>query len=202
MFESRISAGATEKLLGWEKSHAQTVAWSYDMEGHAQKCVDRYCELAHKKVEQIYRVSSLCLDDNQFKQEELESVGKLPEVCSQIVLKYLYSARSGRPDILWSASLRDQSQNGLRHVTDAWQGWFLTFITRSISDNIVMWEILRTQNQPQEVSCVFLEVTRSSQWVGCPRNELLFRTVPQSLRSLLWMQDYVWMGYLLLIFGT
>ena len=28
-----------------------------------------------------------------------------------------------------STSLQDQSQNGLRHVTDAWQGWFLTFIT-------------------------------------------------------------------------
>ena len=41
MFESRISAAATEKLPGWEKPHAQTVAWSYDMEGHAQKCVER-----------------------------------------------------------------------------------------------------------------------------------------------------------------
>ena len=29
MFESRISVGATEKLLGWEKPHAKTVAWSY-----------------------------------------------------------------------------------------------------------------------------------------------------------------------------
>ena len=37
MFESRISAGAMEKLPGWAKPHAKTVAWSYDMEGHAQK---------------------------------------------------------------------------------------------------------------------------------------------------------------------
>ena len=37
MFESRISAGATEKLLGWEKPNAQTVAWSCEMDGHAQK---------------------------------------------------------------------------------------------------------------------------------------------------------------------
>ena len=37
MFQTRISAGATEKLPEWEKLHAQTVAWSYDMEGHAQK---------------------------------------------------------------------------------------------------------------------------------------------------------------------
>ena len=41
MFESRVSGGATEKLLEWEKLHAKTTAWSYDMEGHAQKCVDK-----------------------------------------------------------------------------------------------------------------------------------------------------------------
>ena len=86
MFESGISAGATEKLPGWQKPHAQTVAWSYDMEGHAEKCVERYCELANKKVDQLHKVSHPCLDDHQFKQEELESVGELSEVCSQIVL--------------------------------------------------------------------------------------------------------------------
>ena len=66
MFESRISAVATEKLPGWEKPQAQTVAWSHDMEGHAQKCVERYCELAHKKVGKLYKLSSLCLDYHQF----------------------------------------------------------------------------------------------------------------------------------------
>ena len=50
MFESLISAGATEKLHGWEKPHAKTVAWSYDMEEHAKKCVERYCELANKRL--------------------------------------------------------------------------------------------------------------------------------------------------------
>ena len=99
MFESRIPAGATEKLPWWWGPHAKTVAWSYDMEGHARKCVKRYCELANKKMEQLSKVSSPCLDDHQFKQGELESVGELSEVCSQIVLKCLYLARIGRPDI-------------------------------------------------------------------------------------------------------
>ena len=48
MFESRISARATENVPGWETSHAKTIAWSYDMEGHAKKCVKRHCELASK----------------------------------------------------------------------------------------------------------------------------------------------------------
>ena len=34
---SSISAGATEKLPGLESLHAKTKAWSYDVEGHAQK---------------------------------------------------------------------------------------------------------------------------------------------------------------------
>ena len=63
--------------------------WSYDMEKHARKCVERYCELADKKVEQLHKVSNPCLDDHQFKQEELESVGEFAKVCSQICLAML-----------------------------------------------------------------------------------------------------------------
>ena len=65
-FESRISAGVTEKLPGWQKPHAKTVAWSYDMEGHTQKCVERYCEVTNKKAERHYKVSHPCFDDHQF----------------------------------------------------------------------------------------------------------------------------------------
>ena len=82
------------------KIYRKKVAWSYDMEGHAQKCVERSCELANKKTEQLYKVSTLCLDDHHFKKEELESVGELSQVCSQIVLKCMYLARIGRPEIL------------------------------------------------------------------------------------------------------
>ena len=45
-----------------------------------------------------------CLDDHQIKKEESENKGELSEVCSHIVLKYLYLARIGRPDILWSVN--------------------------------------------------------------------------------------------------
>ena len=55
----------------------------------SKKCVQRYCELANRKKEQLYKVSSLCLDDHQFKEEELESVGELSDVCSQNSLELL-----------------------------------------------------------------------------------------------------------------
>ena len=85
MFESRISSGATEKLPCSE--HLSISSWSYDMEGHAKKCVERYCELSNKTTQQLYKVSTPCMDDHHFKEEELESVGELSKVCSQIVPK-------------------------------------------------------------------------------------------------------------------
>ena len=102
MFESRISAGATDKLPCSENLCISS--WSHDMEGHAKKCVERYCELANKTTQQLYKVSTPCIDDHHYKEEELKSVGDLSKVCSQIVLKCLYLARIGRPDILWSVN--------------------------------------------------------------------------------------------------
>ena len=72
------------------------------MEGHAKKCVDKYCELANETTQQLHKVATPCIEDHQFKEKELKSVEELSKVCSQIVLKCLYLARIGRLDILWS----------------------------------------------------------------------------------------------------
>ena len=74
------------------------------MEGHAKKCAERCCELANKTTQQLYKVSTPCIDDHHFKEEEMKSVGEMSHVCSQIVVKCLYLARIGRPDILWSVN--------------------------------------------------------------------------------------------------
>ena len=52
------------------------------MGGHAKKCVERYCELVNKTTEQLYKVTTPCLDDHQFKEEELGSVGELSKACN------------------------------------------------------------------------------------------------------------------------
>ena len=49
MFESRISAGETEKLPYSE--NCRISSGFYDMEGHAKKCVERCCELANKTTQ-------------------------------------------------------------------------------------------------------------------------------------------------------
>ena len=100
MFELRISAEGVEKLPF--PQNLRISSWSYDMEGHAKKCVERYCELANKTTRQLYKVSTPCIDDHHFKEEEMKYVGELSQVCSQIVLKRLNLARIGRLDILWS----------------------------------------------------------------------------------------------------
>ena len=79
-------------------------SWSFDMEGHPKKCVERYCELANKSTQQLYKVSTSCIDDHHFKEEDMKCIAELSQVCSQIVLKFLYLTRIARPDILWSVN--------------------------------------------------------------------------------------------------
>ena len=175
MFESRISAGAKEKLPCSGKLDADISSWSYVMAGHAQKWVERYCQLANKTTQQLYKVTTPCLDDHQFKEVELGSVGELSEVCSQNFQKCLYLARSGRPDKLaravtkWSTACDKRLARLISYIRH-------TFEFKS--NNIVMWEtlhnnaswvcfttltlpeILKTKNRPQEDFCAYLEVTR------------------------------------------
>ena len=85
------------------------------MECHAKKCVERYCELANKTTQQLSKVATPCIDDHQIEEEEMGSVGEWSKVYSQIVLKCLYLARIGRPDVLWSV-------NKLARAVTEWTG--------------------------------------------------------------------------------
>ena len=88
-----ISAEGVEKLSF--PHNLRISSWSYDMADHAKKCVERYCELANETTQQLYKVSTPCIDDHHFKEEETKSVGELSNTCSQIVLKCLYLAKIG-----------------------------------------------------------------------------------------------------------
>ena len=118
MFESGISADGVKKLP--LPQNLRISSWSYDMAGQAKKCVERYCELANKTTQQLYKVSSPCIDDHHFKEEEMKSVGQLSYVCSQIVLKY-YTWQELDDLIFYGQQIssHDPSQNGPRPVTNA-----------------------------------------------------------------------------------
>ena len=111
MFESRIPVRAIEKLPSSGKLDANISSFSYDMEGHAKKCVERYCELANKTTHQLHKVATPCFDDHQFKEDLLENCQK---VCAQVVLKCMYLAFRGP----WT-NLLVLSLNGPEPVTNA-----------------------------------------------------------------------------------
>ena len=88
------------------------------MEGHAKKCVEQHCELANKTTQQLSKISTPCIDDHHFKEEETKTFGELSNSCSQIVLKCLYLARIGRLDILWSVNKLARSITKLTKAFD------------------------------------------------------------------------------------
>ena len=64
MFESRISTGGMKKLPYFENFRISS--WYYDMEGHAKKCVERYCELTNKTTQKLSKISTTCIVDHHF----------------------------------------------------------------------------------------------------------------------------------------
>ena len=146
-------------------------AWSHDLEGRAKKCVERYCELAKKTTQQLYKISTPCIDDYHFKEEEMKSVGVLSQVCSQIVLKMFYLARIGRPDILWSVNKLARSiikwtkncDKRLNRLISYQTVFALWVILQNNADwdcfkTPILLDILRIQNPLLEEHCAFLEI--------------------------------------------
>ena len=130
------------------------------------------------------------------KKEELKSVGELSNVCSQIVLKCLFLARIGRPDILWSVNKFARSITKWTKACDKRLSRLISHVHHTseykqcchVGNNAkqcnwdcfrtpILQEILRTRNLRQVEHCVFLEVLHLFQSVGCVRNKLQFRTV-------------------------
>ena len=105
-------------------------------------------------TQQLYKVSTPCIEDHHFKEEELKSVGELSKVCSQIVLKCLYLARIGRPDILWSVNKLARSITKWTKACDKRLNRLISYIHHTfeykrycyvgILQNIAGWDCLKT----------------------------------------------------------
>ena len=166
MFESRISAEAIEKHLCSSKPDQKIphgpMIWMV-MQRNVWSDIAGW----RKKPQQLYKVTTPCLDDHQFREEELGSVGEMTKVCSQIVLICLYLARIGRPDILWLVNKLARAVTKWTRACDKRLARLISYIHHT-SDfwQIVMWEtlpnnadwdcfktpilqeILKTQNRP------------------------------------------------------
>ena len=85
MFESRISAGEIEKL--------PTLKIFVVLHGLMTWLVMQrsvWNDIVSWRTRRLYKVSTPCIDDHHFKEEETKSIGELSNTCSQIVLKCLY----------------------------------------------------------------------------------------------------------------
>ena len=71
------------------------------MEVHVKKYVERYCELTNSTtLNSTKYLLPVSMMSTSKKKEEMKFVREFTQVCSQIVLKYLYVARIGELDIL------------------------------------------------------------------------------------------------------
>ena len=202
MFESRISAGATEKLPCLE--NLSISSWSYDMEGHANKCVERYCELANKTTQHLYKVIHSMPQWPSFRRRRNEILVRIVTCVLSNWFWNAYTCWHVLDDPTFNGqwtNLHDRSQNGPKHVINDYTVWSPTFITQVNTHSIVMWEtlqnnadwdcfktpilheILGTRNLLQVEHCV---ISKSHTFVP---NKLQFRTVQQNHKSFPWMQD-------------
>ena len=124
----------------WRSLTQKTMSWSDDMECHAKKSALKYFEVGTQKDRAIVHRSQLPAWMIITLKEELESVGELSKMCSQIVLTML----------VFGTSLV-RSHNGQELVS--------LFSRLSILDCVdsstVLLETLRTLNQPWCESYVF-----------------------------------------------
>ena len=135
-FESQISAGATEKLPCSEKLCANISSWSYDVEGHAKKCVERYCELGNKTTQQLTKSQHHALTTTNSRKKKWD----LSENCQRFAHKLFYACTwPALADLifygLWT-NLLVLSLRGPEPVTHAWHVWSRTFITHVNSNNL------------------------------------------------------------------
>ena len=85
MFESRLSQ---EQRKTTKLGKSEYFCWVLRHGRSCQEvCGNDIANWRTKPTEQLYKVSTPCIDDHLFKEGELKSVGELSEVCSQIVFE-------------------------------------------------------------------------------------------------------------------
>ena len=104
------------------------------------------------------------IDDHQFKEEEIGSIGELPKDSSQTVLTCLYLARIGRPDISWSVNKLARSVTKWAKACDRSFARLIFYIHHTCE------------------YCTFSQADHVCHQVGCARSKPQFHTVLRKLK--------------------
>ena len=65
----RFTTSNAEKLTEQKYNTQKVSTWSSDMKGHAEQCMERYCDLTKKPVSQLEQSGIPCIDDHQMKKD-------------------------------------------------------------------------------------------------------------------------------------
>ena len=156
-----------------------------------------------------------------FKEEELKSVGKVSKVCSQFVLKCLYVARIGKPDILWSVNKFARSITKWTKACDKRLSRLISYIHHTcdykqycrvgntakqcrlglFQDSDLAGDLEDSKSTSGGTLCIFgCHTFVPISWM-CKKQTSQFRTVQQNQKSFPGTQDWGWTVYPKLIFG-
>ena len=148
--------------------------------------------------------------------KRLWNIGELSAVCAQVVLKPLYLAKIGRPDLLLTVNILARSETKWNKACAKRLPKLINNINqiqKKTTGNSVMWEIkakfanlvnskvlhlqvtCAIQNQRQDDYCAYWDHTRLLPSRGCARRKPQFLTAMQSLKLCRSTQVYVWMVY-------
>ena len=204
MFESRISAGRLEKLPF--PPNLCISSWSYDMAAHAKKCVERYCELANKTRQQLYK--------------SIYSLHRWPplqrgrnEICWRIVTSMLLNCCKmfilGTNWETWYSMVREQTSESIDFIRPSYMfiiGWKcetmqagtvsrLRFCGRSWGLKIHIWRNVDcvpsfVKSSHQEALLFILWRQGSSDQDGCERKKPDDETCFQDPHSCSWLVGY------------
>ena len=174
-YAKMLLTGRTEKPPFSE--NLRISSWSYDMEGHARKCVNDIVSWQTRRLNNSTKYilhASMTITSKRKNTNLLENFQKyLLKMSRNACTWYVFD------DLIffgqWINS-HDRSRNGPKLVTKDWIVWYLTSITHVNINSIVMWvilqnnagrdffktpilqEIFRTQNLLRVEHCAFLEV--------------------------------------------
>ena len=82
----RVQDKTQDKHFSHSSRHVILKSWC----GHAEQCVNRYCELAKQSTAQLKQVETPGIDDHQSGPEDQAIVGELaPDVCAHVFFETL-----------------------------------------------------------------------------------------------------------------
>ena len=185
--------------------HAKIVAW------------ERNWELTNKKTEQLYKVSSLCLDDHQILEGRTwiseRIIGSVLTNClkkaciwPEVVDLPFYGQSTNLPSHKWLPSILSCAKHStalsIRVISRLWHCWRPGRFEIDFRRNVYFsWRPWRFEINVWRSFVHFWMLHICTYQLDVSKSKLQYHTVLQNLKLYLWMLVCKWMVYLLLTCG-